>query len=147
MEPKTVKKQDLLLSAGRGKTSSFKDARSARPYDTLSKAPDFSEFDQKRAAQFYKRESELKDSKIREITIKANHLLNKLKMYVTEEEIGVDIPTIDDNERKIKRLENLLRIKNEEVLFKIKIQAANLLAEFQVDKADVNGINYLESEN
>jgi hypothetical protein len=41
----------------------------------------------------------------------------------------------------------LLRIKNEEVLFKIKIQAANLLAEFQVDKADINGINYLESEN
>jgi hypothetical protein len=40
-----------------------------------------------------------------------------------------------------------LRIKNEEVLFKIKIQAANLLAEFQVDKADINGINYLESEN
>jgi hypothetical protein len=30
-------------------------------------------------------------------------------------------------------------------LFKIKIQAANLLAEFQVDKADVNGINYLET--
>jgi hypothetical protein len=54
---------------------------------------------------------------------------------------------IDDNEKKIKRLENLLRIKNEEVLFKIKIQAANLLAEFQVDKADINGINYLESEN
>jgi hypothetical protein len=47
---------------------------------------------------------------------------------------------IDDNEKKIKRLENLLRIKNEEVLFKIKI-------EFQVDKADINGINYLESEN
>ena len=81
------------------------------------------------------------------MTNKANHLHNKLKMYMPEEEIGVHIPLMDDNEKKIKRLENLLRIKNEEVLFKIKIQAANLLAEFQVDKADINGINYLESEN
>lgn len=81
------------------------------------------------------------------MVIKASHLQNKLKMYVPEEEIGMDVPASDDTEKKIKRLENLLRIKNEEVLFKIKIQAANLLAEFQVDKADVNGINYLESEN
>lgn len=123
------------------------EGRSSRMYDTQSKAPDFSELDQRRAAEFYKRESELKESKIREMTLKANHLHNKLKLYVPEEEIGVDVPVVDDNEKKIKRLENLLRIKNEEVLFKIKIQAANLLAEFQVDKADINGINYLESEN
>lgn len=89
----------------------------------------------------------MKESKIREMTNKVNHLHNKLKMHMPEAEIGTEIPIADDNEKKIKRLENLLRIKNEEVLFKIKIQAANLLAEFQVDKADINGINYLESEN
>ena len=55
------------------------------------------------------------------MTNKANHLHNKLKMYMPEEEIGVDIPLMDDNEKKIKRLENLLRIKNEEVLFKLQI--------------------------
>jgi len=64
------------------------------------------------------------------MTNKASHLHNKLKMYMPEEEIGVDVTAADDNEKKIKRLENLLRIKNEESLFKIKIQAANLLAEF-----------------
>jgi hypothetical protein len=46
------------------------------------------------------------------MTVKANHLFNKLKMYLPEEDIGVDVPFIDDNEKKIKRLENLLRIKN-----------------------------------
>lgn len=128
MDPKTIKKLEATSNGNRVKYSSFLDSRSVRPSDSFGKAPDFSDVDQRRAAEFYKRESELKDSKIREMTVKANHLLNKLKLYVSEDEINVDLPLIDDNEKKIKRLENLLRIKNEEVLFKIKIQAANLLA-------------------
>ena len=49
----------------RSKVSSFLEGRSSRLYDTQSKPPDFSELDQRRAAEFYKRESELKESKIR----------------------------------------------------------------------------------
>ena len=41
----------------------------------------------------------------------------------------------------MERLENLFKIKNEEIFFKMKLQIIGLLQEFQVPKEDINGIN------
>jgi hypothetical protein len=50
---KTRKKEDVV--GGRSKVASFIDSRSVKPYDGLGKGPDFSDLDQRRAADFYKR--------------------------------------------------------------------------------------------
>lgn len=61
-----------------------------------------------------RRELEAKDVRINELLSKVQQLYEQLKQLKPEEEIKVEMPRqLEDYEKKIKRLENLLRIRNE----------------------------------
>lgn len=54
---------------------------------------------------------------------------------------------LEDYEKKIKRLENLLKIRNEELFFSLKVKAINLLEEFDTERKDIEGLQQLTNEN
>jgi hypothetical protein len=54
----------------------------------------------------------MKDAKINDLQSKVSALYEQLKQFKPESEIAVDLRGLEDGEKKIRRLENLLRIRN-----------------------------------
>ena len=51
------------------------------------------------------------------------------------------------SDRKTEQLESLMKIKNHEIFFKIKLQIISLLQEFQIPKAEIDGIKEISNES
>jgi len=66
---------------------------------------------------------------MRELGNRMYQLVSRLRTYEPGT-LDTDLATVEDNEKKIQRLESLLRIKNEEAFFRLKIKGTNLLHEF-----------------
>lgn len=95
-----------------------------------------------------RREIEMRDTRISELLGKVQQLYDQLKEFKPEAEIKVEMPRqLEDYEKKIKRLENLLKIRNEELFFNLKIKAISLLEEFESERKDVEGMQHLSNEN
>lgn len=63
---------------------------------------------------------------MRELASRMSHLVSRLRTYEPGT-VDTDLASVEDNEKKIQRLESLLRIKNEEAFFRLKIKGTNLL--------------------
>jgi hypothetical protein len=73
--------------------------------------------------------------------------VEKLKKHLPAEEVQGELESLREfSEGKMERLENLFKIKNEEIFFKIKLQIIGLLQEFGVAKEQLTEINEVASE-
>jgi len=60
-----------------------------------------------------RREIEMRDIRISELLSKVQQLYDQLKEFKPEAEIKIEMPRqLEDYEKKIRRLENLLKIRN-----------------------------------
>jgi hypothetical protein len=74
--------------------------------------------------------------------------VSKLKKHLEPAELELELESLREySEDKAERLENLFKIKNEEILFKLKLQVIGLLQEFGVGKDQLADINDVSSES
>lgn len=100
-----------------------------------------------RTIEILRKENETKELKIRELSNKCEALVEKLKKHLPAEEVQGELESLREfSEGKMERLENLFKIKNEEIFFKIKLQIIALLQEFGVAKEQLSEINEVASE-
>lgn len=86
--------------------------------------------------------------KIRDLSGVCANLLEKLRGFVSNEELQEETRNLQEfSSKKSERFENLLKIKQEETFFRIKLQIIGLLQEFQVCKEDLSGIHEITSES
>lgn len=93
------------------------------------------------------RREELRDGRISDLQNKVCCLYEQLKQFKPEAEIAVELRGLEDGEKKVKRLENLLRIRNEEMFFRFKVKATALLEEFGCGRADIEAVQPLTTED
>ena len=106
------------------------------------------EADIKKRLEITQKDNELKQQKIRELNAKVVHLLEKLKLYEPQAARELELPfnSFTEAEKDLKRLENLLKIKNEEHFFSLKAKATGLLEEFCVERSEIEGMNQVTTE-
>jgi hypothetical protein len=100
-----------------------------------------------RTIEILRKENETKELKIRELGNRCEALVRKLKEHVQPAELEAELESLREySEDKAERLENLFKIKNEEIFFKLKLQAIGLLQEFGVGKDQLGDINEVANE-
>ena len=77
-----------------------------------SKLLEMKEADMRRKIETLQKDNEAKETRMRELANRMYHLVSKLRTYEPGT-IDTDLASVEDNEKKIQRLESLLRIKNE----------------------------------
>lgn len=107
------------------------------------------ESESKRRIDFLQAENDRKDKKIAQLNEKLVSFIEKLRMYEPNVGIESDVPlnSIEESEKKIKKLESIIKIRNEETFFRLKLKAVNLLEEFELTKEDTEGMNQIDSEH
>lgn len=115
--------------------------------DEKVRASTFLRGESTRTIEILRKENETKELKIRELTNRCEGLIDKLKKYVEPGELENELDSLREfSDSKVERLENLFKIKNEEIFFKIKLQTISLLQEFGVGKDQLSDINDVANE-
>lgn len=100
-----------------------------------------------RTIEILRKENETKELKIRELANRCEGLIDKLKKHLEPGELENELDSLREySDSKAERLENLFKIKNEEIFFKIKLQTISLLQEFGVGKDQLSDINDVANE-